>query len=57
MRQPKPWFRKFNQTWYVQIGTKQVRLARGQDAREEAFKKYHELMAQDSLRRSSNNAD
>lgn len=47
MRQPKPWFRKFNQTWYVQIGTKQVRLAAGKNAREAAFKKYHELMAQD----------
>lgn len=42
MRQPKPFFRKFTKTWYVQIGTTQINL--GKD-KAEAFAKYHEIMA------------
>jgi len=42
MRQPKPFFRNFNQTWYVQFGRKQVNLGRDKAA---AFRRYHELMA------------
>ncbi len=41
MRTPKPWFRKQNQTWYIQIDGKQHRL--GKD-RAEAFAKFHQLM-------------
>jgi len=41
MRIPKPWLRKQNQTWYVQINGKQHRL--GKD-RAEAFAKYHQMM-------------
>ena len=46
MRQPKPFFRKFNKTWYVQIGRQQINLGREKDA---AFLKYHELMADRGL--------
>ena len=46
MRQPKPFFRKFTKTWYVQIGNKQINL--GQD-KDDAFQKYHEIMASRGL--------
>ena len=42
MRQPQPFFRKQTQSWYVQIGSKQVPL--GKDL-ESAQRKYHQLMA------------
>jgi integrase len=42
MRQPKPFFRKFTNTWYVTLSGTQINL--GAD-KEEAFQKYHELMA------------
>jgi len=42
MRQPKPFFRNYTQTWYVTLGGKQINL--GPDE-EEAFRQYHELMA------------
>ena len=41
MRQPKPFFRKFTATWYVQIGKQQINLGKDKAA---AFQKYHELM-------------
>jgi integrase len=41
MRQPKPFFRKFTGTWYVQIGKQQINLGKDKAA---AFQKYHELM-------------
>jgi integrase len=43
MRQPTPFFRKQTQTWYVQIGKKQINL--GKD-KKEATKRYHQLMAE-----------
>lgn len=42
MKQPKPFFRAFTGTWYVQIGRRQVNL--GRDKRR-AFEKYLELMS------------
>jgi integrase len=42
MREPKPFFRKQTNSWYVQVGKVQVPL--GQD-RKAAFEKYHEIMA------------
>lgn len=42
MRQPKPFFRKFTATWYVQLGRKQINLGKDKKA---AFRRYHELMA------------
>ena len=42
MRQPKPFYRKSKQAWYLQIGKRQVSL--GPDEKE-AWQKYHEIMA------------
>lgn len=42
---PKPFFRKPRQRWYVQLGGCQINL--GPD-RDEAFRRYHELMASES---------
>lgn len=42
MRQPKPYFRKQKQTWYVQIDGRQISLGRDRQA---AWQRYHELMA------------
>ena len=42
MREPKPWLRKANKCWYVQICGKQVRL--GAD-RAKAHQRFHTLMA------------
>jgi hypothetical protein len=39
---PKPYFRRQRGTWAVQIGDRQIGL--GAD-RDEAFRRYHELMA------------
>jgi integrase len=36
-----PWFRKQNQTWYVQIGGRQINLGKDKNA---AFREYHRLM-------------
>lgn len=43
MRQPKPFLRSQTQSWYVQIGPKQIPLGKDKKA---AFDKYHEIMAQ-----------
>lgn len=45
MREAKPWFRKFNNSWYVEIGGRQVKLATGRDKRAEAVREFHRLMA------------
>ena len=42
MKQPKPFFRRFTQSWYVQIGNQQINLGRD---RKLAWEKYHQLMA------------
>lgn len=42
MRRPKPYFRKQTQTWYVQLGKKQVNLGKDEA---KAFDQYHQLMA------------
>lgn len=44
MHQPKPWFRKSNQTWYVQL-EKQIPLVKGADSEQAAWDAYHALMA------------
>lgn len=45
MREAKPWFRKFDSWWYVEVGGRQVKLAKGKDNRAEAVKQFHILMA------------
>ena len=42
MRIPQPWFRKQNQTWYVELNGKQINLCKDEEA---AFAQYHRLMA------------
>ncbi|HOW74025.1 MAG TPA: site-specific integrase [Phycisphaerae bacterium] len=41
-RFPKPFFRTARLAWFVQVGSRQIRLAEGRD---EAFRRYHEFMA------------
>ena len=50
MKQPKPFFRKFTGTWYVQVGTKQINL--GPD-KKEAYDRFHQLMRQPRPRKVS----
>jgi len=49
-RYPKPFFREARQCWFVQLGTKQIRL---DPDREEAFRQYHALMQQPEEERTS----
>ena len=42
MKRPKPFFRRFTQSWYVQIGNQQINLGRD---RKLAWVKCHQLMA------------
>lgn len=44
MNHRKPWYRKSKDAWYVEIDGRQVRLAKGKDARKAAETKFHELM-------------
>ncbi|SFI92486.1 tyrosine-type recombinase/integrase [Planctomicrobium piriforme] len=46
MAQVKPWYRKFNDTWYVQVGSRQIPLAKGKRNRHEAYQRFIQLMAQ-----------
>jgi hypothetical protein len=49
MRRPsKPWYRSFNNTWYVWLGGKQIPLARCKDNKSEAERVFHRLMAGDT---------
>jgi integrase len=46
MRKPsKPWYRKYNDTWYVCLSGRQVPLAKGKDNKKEAERAFHRLMA------------
>lgn len=40
-REPQPFFRELNQTWYLQLGKRQINLGKDKDA---AWERYHELM-------------
>jgi integrase len=46
MRKPsKPWYRAFNDTWYVCLNGKQTPLAKGEDNKKKAERAFHLLMA------------
>lgn len=45
-KRPQPFFRKFDGWWYVQIGKQQIKLARGEDNEEAAWRAYHRVMAE-----------
>jgi hypothetical protein len=51
---PKPFFRSARQAWFVQIGDRQIRLAENKD---EAFTRYHELMAKSAATPTSVQTD
>jgi integrase len=40
-REPQPFFREFNQTWYLQLGKRQIKLGKDKDT---AWEEYHRLM-------------
>ena len=42
----KPWYRKSNDAWYVEIGGKQVMLAKGKENKADAKRKWLKLMAE-----------
>jgi integrase len=49
MRKPgKPWYRSFNDTWYVCFHGQQIPLARGKDNKADAERAFHRLMADGS---------
>ena len=48
MRRPTPWYRKFNDTWCVQLNGKKITLAKGKENKSEAHRVYHRLMAQEN---------
>jgi integrase/recombinase XerC len=45
-RPPKPWYRTDRDAWYVKIDGKPVLLARGKDAKADAQRAFHKLMAE-----------
>jgi integrase len=45
MRTPKPWYRKQTDSWYVEVGGKQIPLARGKANRQAAVDAFYQLMA------------
>jgi integrase len=44
-KRPEPFFRRYDGWWYVQIGKRQIKLARGQDNEDAAWRAYHRVMA------------
>jgi integrase len=45
MRQPTPWYRTSKNAWFVELGGKQIRLAKGKDSEKLAFEAFYRLMA------------
>lgn len=45
MRQPKPWFRASKNAWFVELGGKQIRLAKGRESEREAYDAFYRLMS------------
>jgi len=45
-KRPEPFFRRHDGWWYVQIGKKQIKLARGPDNEDAAWRAYYRVMAQ-----------
>jgi len=44
-KRPEPFFRRFDGWWYVQIGKQQIKLARGEDNEDAAWRAYYRVMA------------
>ena len=45
-KKPEPFFRNHDGWWYVQLGKEQIKLARGQDNEDAAWRAYYRVMAQ-----------
>jgi integrase len=45
-KRPQPFYRRFDGWWYVQIAKHQIKLAKGQDNEEAAWRAYHRVMAE-----------
>jgi integrase/recombinase XerC len=45
-KRPEPFFRRHDGWWYVQIGKKQIKLAKGKDNEEAVWRAYHRVMAE-----------
>lgn len=44
-RKGRPWYREYNDSWYVKRGGKCIKLATGKENEDEALRKWHELEA------------
>jgi hypothetical protein len=44
-KRPEPFYRRFDGWWYVQIGKRQIKLAKGQENEDEAWRAYYRVMA------------
>jgi len=49
MRTPKPFYRRFNDTWYVQIGKKQIPLVKGENNETAAYQRYFQVMSEQPI--------
>jgi hypothetical protein len=45
-KRPEPFYRRFDGWWYVQIGKQQIKLAKGLDNEDAAWREYFRVMAQ-----------
>jgi hypothetical protein len=45
-KRPEPFFRRFDDWWYVQIGKRQIKLAKGHDNETAAWQAYYRIMAE-----------
>ena len=48
-KRPEPFYRRFDGWWYVQIGKEQIKLARGEENEDAAWRAYYRVMASASL--------
>jgi len=44
-KRPEPFFPTFDGWWYVQVGKQQIKLARGKDNEDAAWRAYYRVMA------------
>jgi integrase len=45
-KRPQPFYRHFDGWWYVQLGKRQIKLARGEENEEAAWRAYHRVLAE-----------
>lgn len=47
MRHPEPWYRESKDAWFITLGGRQKRLAKGKDNKQAAYEAFYALMAAD----------